>query len=240
MNSNNGNLSFTGGMDTTQIRADVAKAKTEFKGLGDSAKAEGVRVEQAFNAAAAASTASFQKSTISLKDQIAQQRQIIREITGDIKQLVIASKEASNPGKKSEILGDLSGARKALAEEQATLIGLQRQQLDANGKEVDSQGGMIAGLGKWALGLASVAGAMKIGHSIMESTEATAHVLEQGIAGAEAATSYFFKTIASGDWSNFFEGMNAAVSGAIEFVNAMEDIDNRLNEQKIKGCNIPT
>ena len=235
METNNGNLSFSGGFDNTQLRADFVRTKTEFKGLGDAAKAEGVRVEQAFNAAAAASTVSFQKSTASLKDQITQQRQIIREITGDIKQLGIAAADATG-GKKSELLGDLKGARKALAEEQASMIGLQRQQIEGNGKEAESHGGIIAGLGKWAIGLASVTGALAIGKSIMESTEATAHAFEQGVAAAGAATHYLFQSIASGDWSNFTDGMTTAINGAIEYVNAMEEVNNLGNQDKIASA----
>jgi len=237
MNNEGGSLNFVAGMDTSQLQTEANKARTALQEIGNTATTEGAKMDKAFVEASASTTNSFVKTTVSIKEQITQQRQLIREITGDIKNLTLAAADASG-SKKTDLLGDLKGAKRALAEEQATMIGLQRQQIDANGKEAESQGGLLAGLGKWAIGIASVAGAMKIGHSIMESTEATTHVLEQGIAGAEAATSYFFKTIASGDWSNFFEGMNAAVKGAIDFVDAMEDIDNRLNEQKIKGSEI--
>jgi len=172
-------------------------------------------------------------STNNLKEQIAQQRQLIREITGDIKNLTQAAKEATDPGKKAEILGDLRGAKRALAEEQATMIGMQRQQMAANAGEVASQGGLIASLGKWAIGLASVAGAMEIGKKIIESTEATAHAFEQAITAVTSATHYLFQTIASGDWSNFNDGMSTAVKGAVDFVNAMEEVNNLTNQDKV-------
>jgi len=176
------------------------------------------------------------QSSVNMKEQIAQQRQLIREITGDIKNLTAAAKEATDPGKKAEILGDLKGARRALAEEQATMIGLQRQQIEGNGKEAASHGGIIAGLGKWVLGLASVAAALEVGKKIIESTESTAHAFEQTIAAVSSATNYLFQTIASGDWSNFTDGMATAVNGAIEYVNAMEEVNNLTNQDKIESA----
>ena len=180
----------------------------------------------------------FKKNTSTIKDQIAQQRQLIREITGDIKQLTLAAKEATEPGKKAEILGDLKGARKALAEEQAAMIGMQRQQIESNGKEAESHGGIIAGLGKWALGLATVAAAMEVGKKIIESTESTSHAFEQGIVAAGAATHYFFQSIATGDWSNFFQGMDTAIKGAVEYVNAMEEVERLRNRNKVVNSDL--
>lgn len=176
------------------------------------------------------------QSSVNMKEQIAQQRQLIREITGDIKNLTAAAKEATDPGKKAEILGDLKGAKRALAEEQATMIGLQRQQIEGNGKEAESHGGIIAGLGKWVIGLASVAAALEVGKKIIESTESTAHAFEQTIAAVSSATNYLFQTIASGDWSNFTDGMATAVNGAIEYVNAMEEVNNLTNQDKIASA----
>lgn len=238
MESKNGNLSFTSGLDTSKLKEDIEKAKSHFKDLSNSAKSEGAQMQAAFNAASSASTDGFKKSTESLKDQIAKQRQLIREISGDIRALSISAQEATNPGKKTEILGDLRGARKALSEEQAALIGLQRQQIEGNETEAESQGGLIGSLGKWAMGLATVAAAMKIGKSIIESTEATAHVFEIGINAASSATGVFFKTVASGDWGNFFSNMDQAIKGAVDYTNKMEDLNNRANQVKISGSKL--
>ena len=177
-------------------------------------------------------------SSVNMKEQISQQRQLIREITGDIKNLTAAAKEATDPGKKAEILGDLKGAKRALAEEQATMIGLQRQQIEGNGKEAESHGGIIAGLGKWVIGLASVAAVMETGKKIIESTESTAHAFEQAIAAASSATNYLFQSIASGDWSNFLEGMSEASKGAVEYVNAMEEVHRLKNSNKVTSSDI--
>ena len=209
MSQSLGELVWALGFDNTGLKKGTQEAGVEFEHMGKT-----------------------------LKEAMANQRILIKEVQLDIRGLALAAKEATNSGKKTEILGDLTAAKKALLEEDARLLAMQKKSVEGNDTEEKSQGGLIAGLGKWAIGLATVAGAMKISHSIMESTEATAHVLEQGIAGAEAATSYFFKTIASGDWSNFFGGLSGAIKGAVEFVNTMEDIDNRLNEQKIRGSEI--
>ena len=237
MDNNNGGLSFIFGMATDQIKAAVAKIKTEFKGLGDAAKAEGVRVEQAFNAAAAASTVSFQNSTASLKDQITQQRQIIREITGDIKQLGIAAADATG-GKKADLLGDLKGAKRALAEEQATMIGLQKRQIEGNAAEAASQGGIISSIGKWAIGLATVAAATEVFKGIMESTERTADVFHSYIKAATEGLNMFYKMIATGDFSNFTENMKNAILAGKEYVYQMSFVANLDNERKLKEIDL--
>lgn len=91
---------------------------------------------------------------------------------------------------------------------------------------------------KWILGVASIGAALKVLKSIVESTEITARKFEQRIESARAGLGYFFKTIASGDWNNFSNGLAKAVKGAVEFVNIMEKLNNRQNEQKIKSSEI--
>ena len=163
-----------------------------------------------------------EKTTDTLKNQIAQQRQLIREITGDIKQLTLAAKEATDPGKKAEILGDLRGAKRALAEEQATLIGMQRQQIEGNAEEAASQGSLISNVGKWAVGLASLAGAMKVGKTIIDSTKESADQFGFAISAAENGLSYFWKTLATGDFSNFFTNMEKAIRMGYDYAEAMD------------------
>lgn len=217
-------VKFDATLDTSKLDEGLKQSNQNFAEFAKNAEKAGVAVDSG-----------FQKMTGSIKDQITQQKQLIKEITQDIRNLTEEAKNASSSGRKTEILGDLKGAKKALAEEKAALLGLQQQQIDGNKKEAESQNSIFLGLGKWALGLATVASAMKIGKGIIESTEGTAHKFEQGIEMASAATTYFFKSIASGDWTNFWDGMERAISGAAEYVTKMEEIDNLKNEQAGKN-----
>jgi hypothetical protein len=188
-------------------------------------------------------------ASAAIKKSIAEEQQHIKAVTADLKYYTQLQKEANTPSAKAAAglypwekgnnkeanLGVIQ-SNKELAASKANLIKLQNEQINGNKKEEGSQGGMIAGLGKWAIGLASVTGALAIGKSIMESFEPTAHALEQGIAAASSATGYFFKTIASGDWSNFNDGMQIAIKGAIEYVNKMEEVNNLANQDKIQSA----
>jgi len=77
------------------------------------------------------------------------------------------------------------------------------------------------------------AAVMKVFHSIMQSTEATTHELEKVTTGLTSGIGFFFKAIASGDWTNFRQGLRDAIEGGVEFVNEMENIQNRQNEQVV-------
>lgn len=223
MNTNGRQEYFGIGVDNTQLRADAKEAKDHFKEIGNTAVTAGDTIDK-----------SFGKSTEQLKKAIAEQKQLISDIKGDINNL---SQQAKNPNNK-DAAGDLGAAKKALAEEQATLLGLQRQKTEAAAAEVSGNSNIIASLSKWAIGLFSVTAAMGAAKKIMESTEATAHQWEIVTAEASAATSYFFKTIASGDWSGFFEGIGKAIVGAKEYVNMMEDLNNRKNEQIVAASKL--
>jgi len=174
------------------------------------------------------------QSSASIKIAINAQKQLIKDIEQEITNL--QKKLPDSIGKdKLGIIGDIRGARKALVEEQGTLIGMQKQQVIANKQEENSQAGIINSLSKWAIGLFTVTAAMKIGKAIIASTEATANLFEQAVAASTSATGYFFKAIASGDWSNFLDGLKKAIKGATDYVDAMDIIENRKNETLVRS-----
>ena len=181
---------------------------------------------------------SFANMTGNLKRQLEQQRQLMREIGGDIRKLQNDLNNASTPQQKKDIGSELKAAKSALIEENGRLIAMQRQQIEMNGKEESTIDKLTGKFGKWAIGLFSVGVAMKAGKEIMESTETTSNKLEHAIASAEAAVGYFFKTIATGDWSNFFDGLKTATDGAVEFTEAMNRVDNLTNQDRIATAEI--
>lgn len=223
MTSNGRQEYFGVGADLTQLRADAKEAGNHFKEIGNTAVEAGNTIDK-----------SFTKSTAQLKENIAEQKQLIAEIKNDIKNL---SQAAKNPLNKDAV-GDLAGAKKALAEEQATLLGLQKQKQEAAAAEMAGNAGIVKSLTKWMGALFTVGAALKIAKSVMESTEAASQKWQVLTEQSASATTYFFKTIASGDWSNFLEGLGKAIAGAKEYVMAMEDLNNRANEQKIKSSDL--
>ena len=225
MENNDGGLGFKATVDIADLEKQIAEMEIRIRDLAKVTGTETKKMDAAFNNVGG-------QMVDSLKAKILEQKQLIKDIIQDIKGL---SKTVNNSsgGQKIEAKADLTGAKRALAEEQAVLIGLQRQQIELNGKETTSNGSVIASLKNWAIGLVTVSGAMKLGKSIIESTEGSTHKFEQVVAGATSGLNYFFKSIASGDFTNFWSGLDKSIKGAVDFVDAMEKIENRRNEEKI-------
>ncbi len=180
----------------------------------------------------------FDKTAKNFKENIREQKQLIKDIEGDIKRLQKAYDNTAG-GRQKTIAGtELNAAKRALAEEQARLNQLQQEQIKAEIAEEGSIGNLTKGIGKWALGLVSVGAALKIAKSIIDSTEESAKKFEIVISQAKSAVGYFFKTIATGDWSNFGDNLDKAIKGAAEFVEQMDRLTNRQNEQKIKSAGL--
>lgn len=177
---------------------------------------------------------SFDKMGTSAKQAITQQKQLIKEIEADVRKLQKAIEEAT-PGKaKRNLVEELKAAKRALAEEQGTLLGMQNQQMQANEKEVGTHNKLISSLGKWAAGLFTAGLALKVFKGVMNSTEATQVKFEQLVSGAKAAVQYFYRALASGDFKDFISGMGQAVKAASDFVKQMDEINNLRNEAAIK------
>lgn len=178
------------------------------------------------------------RSSKEVKEAIKAQKDLISQQESNVKSLEKASQTVAPGNAKMAILGELSASKSKLAREQAALVGLQKEQTLANEAEKASQGGLVSSLGKWAIGLMSVTAALKIGKAIIESTETTAHSFEQIVGAATSGVGYFFKSIASGDFSNFQTGLSIATKGATDFVDVMEDVHRLINQAKIKGSDI--
>ncbi len=88
-------------------------------------------------------------------------------------------------------------------------------------------GSMSKVAGILGISIGGVWGALKIGKTILESTDASADELEEAIQGATSAWEYFKKSLASGDFSNFFRNMKLAAEAGREYAKALDDIENR-------------
>jgi len=223
------NIEFV--LENTNFKAEAEKMKSEIGGVTDAVKQSAAKMTSSMGDFSS-------QSAKEMKQSIEIQKQAIKDLQQQIKEL--SSKSATGGNYKENLAnqGILANAKKDLLAEQGALISMQKELTAANAAEAASHNPIIAGLSKWVIGLVSVVAAMELSKKIIESTEATAHKFEQGMAAASSATSYFFKSLASGDFSNFLQGMEAAINAGVEYVNKMEDIQNRQNEQKIKGSQI--
>lgn len=222
METNARQLWFSSRMDNTQLKADSEKTKTSLKEIGDTAKVEGAKIESAFDQASQNGFKSFNGMTTNLKQQIQLQQQLIREISADIRNYQNQLSTTINPKQKESLEGEIAGGKRALVEANGQLLAMQRQQVEGSLKEVGANESLIGSLGKWALGLASVAGAMEIGKKIINSTKESADQFGFAVSAAENGLSYFWKTLATGDFSSFFTNMRKAIEVGYEYARMMD------------------
>lgn len=100
-----------------------------------------------------------------------------------------------------------------------------------HGREVGNYGKMWEGL-KGMLPIVSIAavGAAIVStfNSIKNSTHATADAFEFATNGMKSGIDQFWRTLATGDWTNFTTRMAEAIRGGYEFASMMDEVDDRL------------
>lgn len=144
-------IKFDASLNTSKLDASIKESK---KTVGDWAK----DVEKTGDVI----DKSFDKTSKSFKDALAQQKALIKSIEQDIKQLE-KSLAQSAPGKGSQAIAqDIRAAKRALAEEQAALIDLQREQIAVNKQEEESANSLTGKISKWALSLGGAAAALGV------------------------------------------------------------------------------
>lgn len=91
-----------------------------------------------------------------------------------------------------------------------------------------------------AIGTAIAAsyGAIKIFKAIIESTDITADEFERAIGGAKNALDYFMKSIATADFSNFFENMQKAIIAGVEYAKVMDEVRHRTIAETIAEADL--
>lgn len=205
-------LKFDATINTEKLYEELKKANQSFEEFAKAGQKSGEAIDK-----------TFQKSTVDLKQQLTQQKQYIKELSDEIKKLE-NTREGTSGSQRSNINKELGNLRSDLNKETAIMQNLQKESVAGNQKEAESQGELFQSLGKWAIGMATVATAMKIAKDIIASTEGTAKQFEFAVAGAESGLSFFWKTIATGDWSNFTDNMQKAISVGYEYAQMMHDV----------------
>lgn len=107
-----------------------------------------------------------------------------------------------------------------------------KQDSEKAGTSVNSFGGKlqsmaIGGIAKFAGAVGAAYSATEIFNGIMQSTNSTSETLETAIYQAKTAVDYFFTSIATGDWSNFFTGIINATNLAKEFRNIINELEDK-------------
>ncbi len=83
-------------------------------------------------------------------------------------------------------------------------------------------------------GMTSVWGILRFGKSVIESTDSTSDDFARTIGGMTSAWDFFKKSLASGNFSNFFANMQKAISAGRDYADAMDKIEDRTRALGIK------
>lgn len=109
------------------------------------------------------------------------------------------------------------------------------------GKQVEAFGGKISGIASGALmGMAGTLGlaygATESFTKILRSSQATSDAFDVTIAQAKTSVDYFFTTISTGNWDNFFTGILKATEYAKDFTEYMDKLgDIKVSTQFFSG-----
>lgn len=87
---------------------------------------------------------------------------------------------------------------------------------------------------------AIAAGAVSMFKAIKNSTAATSDAFEFAMSGMSTGLDFFYKTMATGNWSNFFTNLNEAITAGYNYAKMLDDIsDNhralRIIESEARG-----
>jgi hypothetical protein len=115
--------------------------------------------------------ASVKKNTTNFKQEIQNQKEIIKGLTAEIKDMQKTFDNATAGVKKNDLGKELGQAKRRLGEAQTDLIRLQKEQIEVNNKEKESADSLTGQIGKWALsigGAAAILGTLK--NALLETT----------------------------------------------------------------------
>lgn len=88
-------------------------------------------------------------------------------------------------------------------------------------------GGLTKAAGFLGIGLGSAFSIIKLGKSVIESTDSASDAFEKTIGGMTAGWEAFKKTMASGDFSHFFTNIRNAINAGREYAEVMDAIQDR-------------
>lgn len=150
-------------------------------------------------------------------------------------------------------INDLNKALNAVNREYKTLkrgtkewqdIANKRTQLQNQIREVN--GGIVQQTGLMGklkdmlpmIGWATLAGAAVTAFTkIKDSTQATADAFEFEMAGMKSAIDYFWRALATGDWTNFFDGFRKAAAAGRDYAKQLDEVSDNARALRIIESN---
>lgn len=114
---------------------------------------------------------------------------------------------------------------------------VQMQKVRSGSTQTNSTFGKLSkAAGLLGIGLGSVWGVLKVGKSIIDSTDDSADKFEETVGGMRGAWEYFKTSMATGDFSNFFRNMRDAIGAGREFAKVMDELGDRQRSYQMMNA----
>jgi hypothetical protein len=230
MNTDNGALSFTELLDNKQFIGAISENERRIKGMSDATVAAGAKMDKTFESMSAQAARSVNALSNSSKREIG----LLADIEKSLEQLKEKRKNAFT-------IEDIEKYNKKIQETEQHLKeynSVGRVSVEVHEKQNSALSGIATTLGKWAIGLVTVTGLVKLFKGILESTTDSAHVWETKIAQAKSILDVFMKSVATADFSNFNERIRNAASSAKLYVEEMEYVANVHRQYKLQELDL--
>lgn len=156
----------------------------------------------------------FRASNEEFKEAAAKRARIIAEEEANIKELEKAKKKAHSP----EDIKLYDDAIKQSKENISTLRG----ETERLGKENDKLTGALKKVGAAILAAFAVSKIKDFAKDVIMSTQATGDAFKIMMGGMKESTEYFYRTIASGDFSNLVNGLSEAYEAGVKYAEALD------------------
>lgn len=233
MNTENGSLYYDIKGDNSQFVGAIKESERQVKGFSNAVLKESGNLDKSLQ--------EMNKSVIkSVRNQIVSLDSLNSEIDKVFKSLMKATSIGNN--KEADILtkrlSELKSKRDEVAKAHVVMAEKQKEMVVQNVKEESSIGRVTKSLGNWVTGLFTAGFALNAIQRVIASSGDLTDWFARIMVGAKTATEYFFKSIASGDWSNFLSGMDKAIKAGVEYEKVMSSIQNRRNEALINESEI--
>jgi len=173
-------IHFEADLDSSKLEAAIKQSNKTIKDWAKGVEKAGGQADAGLN-----------KMTKSFKQAITEQKTLVKSIEQDVKKLQKAYDDATAGRGKMAAGGELRSVKRALAEEQAQLAKLQKQQIEGNVQIEKSSTGIIDKIGRMALAYVSVQAVVKVLKetvlSFLTRSQEGIELLERKISGLKAA-----------------------------------------------------
>jgi hypothetical protein len=167
----------------------------------------------------------FKKTNAEYIDAAAKRKRIIAEEEANIKELEKAKKKAFSP-EDIKLYNDSIKQSK----ENISLLKGETDKLEGSNNMLAKGFKMV---GAAVIAAFSVSAIKDFAKAVIASTDSTADQYDKMIGGMNEATQYFYRTIATGNWDNFINGIRDAYKEGERYIDVLDLLEDQMNAMNV-------